>query len=182
MIRRFTAAFATMALALVCIGCSLLSADRPADAASRALERVAAHDLVGASQFVCADRRNPRDLPFMIGGILQPVGALPDFDIARTLGVMTLDVSRMTVTETTVAEDVAELHVGGTLVTTFDPPAVEAMFRAMAAEQGQPVDGALLAQTMANVSAGPVSLTVDEDVVAVREQGTWKVCPPFATP
>ena len=182
MIRRRAAIIATMALALVCIGCSVLPVDRPADAARRALERVVAHDLVGASQLVCADRRNPRDLPFTIGGILQPVGALPDFDIARTLGVMTLDGSRLTVTETAVGDDVAELHVGGTLVTTFDPPAVEALFRAMAAEQRQPVDDVLLAQTMANVSAGPVPLTVDEDVPAVRELGTWKVCPLAPTP
>src|SRR5688500_8894429 len=164
------------------IGCSLLPTDGPADAARRSLERVAAHDLVGASQFVCADRRNPVDLPFRIGGILAPIGAMPDSDIRRNLGIMTLDISRMTVTETTVDGDVGEVHVGGTLVTTFDPPAAEALFRAMAAEQGQPVDEVLLAQTMANVSAGPVPLAVDEDVPAIREQGTWKVCPPIATP
>ena len=177
MIRRFAAVFATTALALAGVGCSLIPVDRPADAAHRALERVAAHDLAGANQYVCAGRRNPLDLPFMIGGILEPVGALPDFDIARTLDVMALDISRVTVTETTVGENLTELHIGGTLVTTFDPTAVEALFRAMAAEQGQPVDDALLAQTMANVSAGPVQLTVDEDVPVVRDQGTWKVCP-----
>ena len=182
MIHRLALAIMSTALVLACVACSLVPADRPADAARRALERVAAHDLVGASQHVCSDRRNPQDLPFTIGGILQPVGALPGFDIARTLGVMTLDISRMTVTETTVGDEVAELRVDGTLVTTFDPPAVEALFRAMAAEQGQPVDDVLLAQTMANVSAGPVALEVKEDVPAVREQGVWKVCPPTPTP
>ena len=182
MIRRFAPAFMSTALALAGVGCSLVPAGRPADAARSALERVAAHDLVGASRHVCADRRNPLDLPFTIGGILAPVGALPDFDIARTLGVMTLDISRITITETNVDDDVAELHVGGTLVTTFDPLAVEALFRAMAAEQGQPIDDVLLAQTMANVSAGPVALPVKEDLPVVREQGTWKVCPEAPTP
>jgi hypothetical protein len=182
LIRRSAAGAAATALAVALIGCSLLPTDRPADAARRALERVAAHDLIGASQFVCADRRNPMDLPFGIGGILAPIGAMPDSDIRRNLAIMTLDISRMTVTETSVGDDVAELHVGGTLVTSFDPPSVEALFRAMAAEQGQPVDEALLAQTMANVSAGSVPLSVDEDVPAVREQGSWKVCPPAATP
>lgn len=182
MIRRRTAHLLTTALALGFLGCSLLPAGGPAAAARGALERVAAHDLVGASEFVCAARRNAVDLPFSIPGILAPVGALPDFDIGRTMGVMTLDISRMTVTETTVDGDVGEVHVGGTLLTTFDPPAVEALFRAMAAEQGQPVDQVLLAQTMANVSAGPVPLPVDEHVPAVLEQGTWKVCPPAPTP
>ena len=182
MIRRLVGTSLTAVLALAIVACSLVPTDRPSDAVRRALDRVAAHDLAGASQQVCADRRNPLDLPFTISGILAPVGALPGFDIPRTLGVMTLDSSRVTVTESTVGRDVAEVHVGGTLVTTFDPPAVEALFRAMAAEEGQPIEEELLEQTVANVSAGPVALAVDEDVRVLREEGVWKVCPPAPTP
>jgi len=182
MIPRVLAILAAIVLGLPLIGCSLVPTDRPGDAARHALDRAAAHDLVGASQFVCAARRNVLDLPFPIAGILAPVGALPGYDVARTLGVMTLDVSRLTVAETTIGDDSGELHVDGMLVATFDSAAVEMLFRSMAAEAGQPVDDALLAETMANVSAGPVELQVDEVVPVVREQGTWKVCPLAPTP
>lgn len=160
----------------------MLPGAEPADTVRAALDRIAAHDLAGATVLVCADRRNPRDLPFTIGGIFAPVGALPGFDVPRTLSVIELDVSGLRVSERTRDGDLAEVDVEGILVERFDPAAVEALFRAYAAEGEQPVDQALLAETIAAVSRGPVALPVRETVTLIREGGSWKVCPPIATP
>jgi hypothetical protein len=169
---------------LVVAACSMIPADSPAVAVRGALDRVVARDLPGASMLVCADRQNARDFPFMIPGIFEQVGALPGFDIPRTLTVMTLDTSRLNVVDAAAGPgvDLGQVSVTGTLVITFDPPAVEALFRAMAAESGQPLDQELLDMTMANVSGGPVELDLDEVVRVVREGGAWRVCPLAPTP
>jgi len=95
---------------------------------------------------------------------------------------MSLDPSRLNVAEAAAGSDAGEVRVSGVLVITFDPPAVEALFRAMAAESGQPLEQELLDMTMANVSRGPVELAVDEVVPVVREGGAWRVCPLAPTP
>jgi hypothetical protein len=183
---------ATLALGFGVAACSSLpaepppgdprSGDSPGQVVTRAVVNIVAHDLPGASRLVCAGQRDPRAFPFLIGGIFQPVGALPDYDVARTLSIIGLDASRVTVTETERLAVSAEVRVGGTLVEHFDPAAVEALFRTMAAESGQPLDQALLDETMAKVSAGDVELPVDESVRVVQENGAWKICPPLPTP
>jgi hypothetical protein len=160
----------------------MLSVDSPVGAVQSALQRVVAHDLAGASLSVCAGRRDPSTFPFIIAGIFQPIGAMPDSNVPRNLAIIRLDVSRLSVTESSRDGDSAEVHVEGILVERFDPVEVEALFRTFAAEQGVPVDDGLLRDTLARVSRGDVELPVDELVPVVREAGTWKVCPPAPTP
>jgi hypothetical protein len=178
---------ATLALGFGVAACSFLPTgprpgDSPTEVVARAVVGMVAHDLPGASQLVCAERRDPRAFPFMISGIFQPVAALPGDDVTQTLSIIGLDASRITVTETKRLAVNAEVRVSGTLVEHFEPAAVEALFRAMAAATGQPLDQALLDDTLANVSAGAVELPVDESVRVVQENGLWKVCPPAPTP
>jgi hypothetical protein len=170
-------------LLLAAVGaCSILPPDSPEAVVRGAIDRIVVHDLAGGSVLVCGERRNPRDFPVTIAGIFEPVGALSGFDIPRTLALIDLDVSRVTVTETSRNGDRAEVELGGSLVERFDPAEVEALFRAYAAESGQAVEEDLLRETMGNVSAGPVGLPVRETVPLIRENGAWRICPPEATP
>lgn len=157
--------------------CSVLPQESPDDAVRRALDRVVAHDVVAASAEVCVDRRDPADFPFPISGIFAPVQALPGFDIPRALAVIDLDVSQLELAETARDGDAAEVRVSGILVQRFDPTQVEALFRAYAAESGQPLEQPLLDETLAPVSRGDVALPVDESIRVIREGGSWKVCP-----
>lgn len=169
-------------IGVLVVGCVPASAISPKDAVHRALEGIVAHDLAGASLAVCADRRDPRDFPFLIGGIFQPVGALPGGDIGRTLSVIQLDASRLTIREKAREGDSAVVELEGVLVERFDPTEVERLFRAYAAESGQPLEMNLLEETLANVSHGDVTLPVREEVRVILEAGTWKVCPLAPTP
>lgn len=157
-------------------------ANTPSDAVRRALEGIVAHDLAGASLAVCAERRDPRDFPFLIGGIYQPVGALPGGDIGRTLSVIQLDASRLTIREKAREPNSAVVDLEGFLVERFDPTEVEELFRAYAAESGQPLEMNLLEETLANVSHGDVTLPVREEVRVILEGDTWRVCPLAPTP
>ncbi len=74
---------------------------------------------------------------------------MPDSDVPRNLAIIRLDVSRLSVTESSRDGDSAEVHVEGVLVERFDPVEVEALFRTFAAEQGVPVDDGLLRDTLA---------------------------------
>lgn len=173
---------ASLLVGVLALGCVIPVANSPSDAVRRALEGIVAHDLAGASLAVCAERRDPRDFPFLIGGIFQPVGALPGGDIGRTLSVIELDASRVTIQEKSRERDSAVVEVEGVLVERLDPTEVEALFRDYAAESGQPLEMDLLQETLANVSHGDVTLPVREEVRVVLEGGTWKVCPLAPTP
>jgi hypothetical protein len=153
------------------------AAATPAGTVRLALERMAAHDLPAANLLLCRERQGFDPWPVRISGIFEPIGAMPDSDPVRNLSLIHLDLGRVMITELTVGAEMASVRVHGTIGQQFDPGAVEAMFRAMAAEQGQPVDDVLLAQTLANV-AQAVDLPVDEEVALVREGGAWRVCPP----
>jgi hypothetical protein len=155
-----------------------MPADTPAEMVRRAMQAVAAHDLPSASLLVCAERRDANDFPFTISGIFEPVGALPDFDVARTLEIIRLDPGGLRYEEVRRAGGVAEVEVTGTLVQGFEPAEVEALFREMAADLGQPVDEALLQETLAKVSGGTVRLDVREVVAVAQEAGTWRICQP----
>ena len=160
----------------------MLPSDSPVDPVRGALDRVLAHDLAAASQFVCAEERNASDFPFSIPGIFAPVAALPGFDVPRTLSVIDLDASEVTLTEKPGNTDGAVVELGGVLVERFDPAEVDALFRAYAAESGQPIEQDLLQETIDNVSRGDVRLDLREELRVVREGGQWKVCPLPPTP
>lgn len=175
-------ALAAPFLVALVTACSMLPSDSPVDPVRAALDRVVAHDLAAASQFVCVEERNPSDFPFSIPGIFAPVGALPAFDVPRTLSVIDLDTSGITLTEGPGNGDGSVVELGGVLVERFDPAEVEALFRAYAAESGQPIEQDLLEETIDNVSRGDVRLDLREEVRVVREGGQWKVCPLPPTP
>jgi hypothetical protein len=169
-------------LIAIVAACSMLPSDSPVDPVRGALDRVVAHDLGAASQFVCAEQRNPADFPFSIPGIFAPVQGLPGFDVPRTMSVIEIDASGITLTEKPGNSDGAVVGLGGVLVERFDPAEVEALFRAYAAESGQPIEQDLLRETIDNVSQGDVRLDLREEVRVVRERGQWKVCPFPPTP
>ncbi len=169
---------------LVIGGCSVLPIGEPTDVVRNALAGTAEHDLAGSASLVCAERRDPNDFPVPLGGIFEPVGAMPGFDIPRTLSVIELDFSRLSVTERSRSKDgsTAEVDIQGVLVERFDPSEVEALFRAYASESGQPIEEELLDQTLANVSGGPVEIEIRETVPVIRENNAWRICPPAPTP
>jgi len=175
---------ALLAATSVAAACTMLPSGQPVAVVESALAGMAAHDLVGAASLVCVERRDPNDIPVPLGGIFEPVGAMPGFDIPRTLSVIDLDVSRLVVAERKRSKDgkTAEVAVEGVLVERFDPVKVEALFRAYASESGQPVEQDLLDETLAKVSRGPVELELRESVPVIQQDGTWRICPPAPTP
>jgi hypothetical protein len=180
--KRVVAALTLLLAGPLLAGCSMLPRQGPADTVQRALASVADHDLAAAAGLACADRRNPMDLPMPLPGIFEPVGALPGFDVPRTLSVIELDVSGLTVSERSREGSMAEIDIDGSLRERFDPAQVEALFRAYAAESGQPLEQDLLDQTLANVSGGPVDIEIHETVPVIFEDNAWRICPPAPTP
>jgi hypothetical protein len=180
--RRGTGRLPHLALvAAVVIGCSAEPPDRPTTPVHRALEAVIAHDPDRVNGTVCRDRRAEFSLGSLLPGLLSPVQALPGGDMRRTLSVIRLDASGLSLTEQRAGTTVA-VRIRGDLVERFVPAQVEVLFRAYAAEAGEPVDDALLGDTLRNVSFGDVRIPIDQLVPVVREDGTWRVCPPAATP
>jgi hypothetical protein len=173
---------AAAAIALLVAGCPGPSEGQPVDVVRNALGAIARHDLTGAAQWVCAPRRDPRNFPFTLSGIFGPVGAMPGFDIPRTLSIIEVDVSALKLVERSGTDGETQVGVEGELVERFDPAQVEALFRAYAAESGQPVDQDLLDETIANVSHGPVTIGIRETVPLTRENSAWRICPPAPTP
>jgi hypothetical protein len=143
---------------------------------------MAAHDLAGSTSLVCVERRDPNDFPVLLGGIFQPVGAMPGFDVPRTLSVIDLDVSRLAVSERSRSGATAEVAIEGVLLERFDPVKVEALFRAYASESGQGIEQDLLDETLANVSRGPVEIEIRETVPVIQQDNAWRICPPAPTP
>ena len=181
--RRQLLLIAVVALFLILVGrCAFSPGETPASVTQAALDRVVAHDLVGASTFVCTERRDPADLPFPLPGILGPVQAMPGFDVRRTLTVMTLDATKIQVVEESRSERGATVRVRGPLVERYDPVAVEALFRAYAAESGQAFDATRLQETLASVSNGDVTIQIDEVVPVGLQDNKWRVCPAAPTP
>ena len=154
--------------------------DSPTTPVRRALEAVVAHDLVRVTATICRDRRLAFSLGSLLPGFLNPVQALPGGDMTR-MQVVQFDASGLSLTEQRTATTVA-VRIRGDLLERFVPAQVEALFRAYAAEAGEPVDDAQLGDTMRNVSFGDVRIPVDEVVPVVLEDGTWRVCPAAPTP
>jgi hypothetical protein len=180
-VTRFWFVFGLAPLALS--GCSLLplnTTNSPTDAVRGYVAKIVEHDL-GALR-VC-DRPYPHGyFKLLIGGMFGPVQALPGSDEQRTLSVIDLDASRLTIVEESRTDGDAVVTIGGVLLERFEPSDVEALFRAYAAESGQPIDIDLLRETLDNVSRGPVELDIRESVPVVLENGSWVVCPPPYTP
>lgn len=176
---RFLAGLAVLALG----SCSLLpesASNTPTGAVRDYIARIVAHDL-GALR-VCDEPYPHGYAKLLIGGMFAPVQALPGFDEDRTLSIIELDASRLTIVEESRTRGNAVVKVGGALVERFEPTEVEALFRAYAAESGQPIEMDLLLETLRNVSQGPVELDVRESVPVVLENGSWAVCPAPYTP
>ena len=181
---RFALWASVLSLALTATaGCDILertAANTPTDAVRQYVAFIVNNDLDALR--VC-NRPYPHGYyRLLIGGIFEPVQALPGGDPARTLAVIDLDASRLTFTEGSRTDDEAIVNVGGTLVERFEPSEVEALFRAYAAESGQPLEVDLLNETLRNVSRGPVELEVRESVPVILEKGVWTVCPAVYTP
>ena len=173
---------AAIALALAVVGCnavpspSVTSAGTPAGAVREYLGHVFAGDL--ASLRSCSRPSSAGFYQLLIGGLFAPVQALPGSDIARTLALIEFDTSGLTFTERSGAPGEATVEIGGVLIERFEPSEVEALFRAYAAEANQPIEIALLQETLENVSRGPVELPVRESVPVVLEGDAWRICPP----
>lgn len=183
-VRPLAALVAAFVTTTVVATCSMLPAGQPIAVVKNALAGMAAHDLAGAASLVCVERRDPNDFPVTLSGIFEPVGAMPGFDIPRTLSVIELDVSRIVVSERSRSKDgtTAEVAITGVLVERFDPAKVEALFRAYASEFSQPIEQDLLDATLANVSRGPVEIEIRETVPVVQQDNAWRICPAGPTP
>ena len=170
-----------MALAAV-MGCapvpspSATSVSTPTGAVREYLRHMFAGDL--ASLRSCSRPSSAGFYQLLIGGIFGPVQALPGSDPARTLAVIEFDASGLTFFERAGAPGEATVEIGGVLIERFEPGEVEALFRAYAAEANQPIELALLQETLENVSHGPVELSVRESVPVVLEGDVWRICPP----
>ena len=101
-------------------------------------QRVVAHDLVGRAASTSVRGVVIRG-PFRSSsrGSFEPIGAMPDSDVPRNLVMIGLDVSRLSMTESSRAGDSAEVQVEGILVAaTSTRSRSRRSFRTFATEQG----------------------------------------------
>jgi hypothetical protein len=171
-----------LAIALLGAGCGLvpLPSAPPSDAVRGAVERMAAHDLVGANRFACQAHRDPNKMPFVIGAILSPLADFPPLPVPETLALIDIDTRdlRMVDPPGDLRDEVkAEVELRGSLWLSVDPDEVEAAVRAgPRIFEDEPLDEALLAQNLAEISPVPVRVPVQQWVPVVREEGEWRVC------
>jgi hypothetical protein len=180
-------ALAWVAAAALLAGCEMMLSPgaRPADAVRGAVDRIVAHDLAGATRFTCLPQRNPNDFPFIISGIFSPVGSVPTPSLPETLALIEIDTRDLRLTDAPgdLAGDIeAEVVLSGSLWLTLDPIETERAIRAAVLLQNDPLDEAIMAQTMASIRNGPIELPVDQSVRVVREEGEWRVCDPLPVP
>lgn len=144
---------------------------------------MAAQDLAGASMLVCPAQRDPSALPFIVGGIFEPIGYIAGGDnVAESLALIELDISGVQVKDVQADEGTVLVPVGGTLRERLDPVEVEAAWRATAAERGEPVDEAWLQDVIGRVRSGPIELDLDSelgDVQVMRIGRAWLICQPL---
>jgi hypothetical protein len=173
---------------LVFAGCAIIPViDRgPSDTVRAAFERMAAHDLVGASTLVCPAQRDPRALPFSVSGIFEPVGYISGGNnVPETLDLIDLDLSAVRVGDVQASGDAVLVPVGGVLGELLNPVEVEAAYRRVAAERGERVDEADLEMSLDRIEQGPIALNLNENVRAVqvmRIDGAWLICEPLPSP
>jgi hypothetical protein len=158
----------------------------PSDIVRAAFERMAAHDLAGASALVCPAQRDPRALPFIVSGIFEPVGYISGSDnIPETLAMIDLDISDVLIGNAAADTGPVQVPVSGTLRERLDPVELEAAWRATAAERGEPVDEGWLQDVLTRVRTGPIELDLDSELGAVqvmRIDGAWLICEPPPSP
>ncbi len=173
-------------LAVLLAGCGLvpLPATRPSDAVRGAIDRIVAHDLPGATRFTCLAQRDPRDFPFTISGILSPLGSVPTPSLPETLALITIDTRELRIIDAPALSiaDEAAVQLGGSLSLILDPVEADRAVRAAVLLQNDPLEEDLMAQTMAAIRNGPITLPVDQSVRVVREEGEWRVCDPLPVP
>lgn len=171
-----------LAIALLA-GCGLvpLPAARPSDAVRGAIDRIVAHDLLGATRFTCLAQRDPTDFPFRIVGLLSPLGSVPTPPLPETLALISIDTRELRITDAPALSgaDEAEVQLGGSLWLTLDPVEAERAVRAAVLLQNDPLEEDLMAEAMAAIRNGPIELPVDQPVRVVREEGEWRVCDPL---
>lgn len=155
--------------------------DAPEGVVRAALDRMAAMDLEGLSEFACAGQeeqiRDQLGLPGGIGGEL-----LPGLDTQELMDAITLDVSDVAVGTATVDGDVAQVPVEGDLGVTFDAEAMRPILRELLGAQGQSMTDDQLDALLAGLEAYGQSVPLETDVRLVREGGAWKVCQEAITP
>jgi hypothetical protein len=169
---------------LMLAGCQALPPiGGPSDTVRQAFQRMAAHDLAGASNLVCPAQRDPSALPFIVSGIFEPIGYISGADnVAESLALIDLDISRVRVEDVRADEGTVLVPVSGVLGERLDPVELEAVWRATAAERGEPVDEAWLQEVLARVRSGSIELDLDSELGAVqvmRIGSAWLICEPL---
>jgi hypothetical protein len=157
----------------------------PSQSVRGALDRIFAHDLIGATAFVCPAQRDPSAFPVLISGIFSPVGNVPMPSVQETLALIEFDASDVRVGDVAASDDTVQVPVSGILRLRLDPIEVEAAVRATAAAQGEAVDEEVLGQTLDAIAAGPTSLDLGrevESVQVVKIGDGWFVCEPLPSP
>ena len=158
----------------------------PSDTVRQAFQRLAAHDLEGASNLVCPAQRDASALPILVSGIFEPTGPVPaGLGVAETLALYELDVSGVRVEDVPATDETVLVPVSGVLRERLEGHQVEAAVRRTAAAQGEAVDEAALKDVIERIDAGPFELDLDQNVEAVqltRIDGGWFICEPLPSP
>jgi hypothetical protein len=152
----------------------------PSDTVREAFRKMAANDLAGASTLVCPAQRDPNALPFIVGGIFEPIGYISGSDnVPESLALIDLDISRVRVEDVRADEGTVLVPVSGVLGERLDPVELETIWRATAAERGEAVDEVWLQDVLTRVRAGPIELELDSAVQVMRIGGAWLICEPL---
>lgn len=169
------AAFAVLALALLAAACGgAPGGGSPTAVVQAALDRMAGKQLDQLPELACAAERDRITDQFDLTGGMGSM--LPGLDASALLDAVSLDVSKVVLTEGTVSGDRAEVRMTGTIGITFDAAKMREVLRPVLEEQGLPIDDASLDAMMTGLEGMAQAVPLDETVQVVREDGAWKIC------
>lgn len=150
-------------------------ADTPSSVARAALDRLSAGDLDGLRALSCAgaeDRiREQLGMPGDLSGDL-----LPGIDVNAVLDAITIDATRVTVSEESITGDTATVVVGGDLIVTFDPERMRPLVMRIVEAQGLPLTEEQVDALLATLGRAGRAVPMTQTLGFVRENGAWKLC------
>lgn len=149
-------------------------ADTPSDAVQRTFRLIDEGDLDGVLALTCEAERDTLRRQFDFSDL---AGLLPgDPDLSPIFEALNLDTSGLDVTVVDEAGDTATVHLGGSLIYSFDAEQLRDILRAAVEGQGRQIDEEQLTTLITALGNSSQSLPLDQTIMMAREGGAWRIC------